>query len=167
MTDLDARLASIEAKLDLLTSTVLTRLLDAVVPTAEQMAVRANGTPGAHEEPEPDDGSFDLAAVSDWTDPFIGLDAPRPVNQVARLEAGEGVPGLRIPDSVATDVPAGNGARTVGETDAIARWRAMGEGSFDEWNRETHIDAPPGGTIEGVVGVERAAAAWVEPLEVD
>lgn len=161
---IDSRLAAIEAKLDLLAGTVMTRLLDAVVPTAEQLDARAaaGGTEmGSHDPHEPDDGSWD-AATSDWTDPFIGLDRPRAINEVARLEVGEAVPGIMRHGDVA-GVPAGNGARTVGETDALERWRTMGEGSFEEWNRDTHIE--PHSASE-VVGVDRVVAAWVAPLEV-
>lgn len=139
-------LARVEGKLDLLISTVLTRLLDAVVPTAEQMAAREGGGEGtgARDVDDVEDVAGWAASVQDWTDPFIGLEQPRLPNQVARLEPGEQIPYVPTPEGAGDGVP-------------IDRWRESGAAAFDEWNRETHLPDVGG---EMVVG-----RSWVEPLE--
>lgn len=147
--DLETRVAVLESKVDGLVTTVLTRLLDTALPARAEPP--ANDAPGPTDA-DPDDRYAEPAAVADWTDPFMGLDDTRDYRAVGRLEAGELPPYLRASTGELT----GNGTA---DATAVDRWRAIGEGAFDEWNRATH---QPDVEVPGARGM---AGGWVAPID--
>ncbi len=138
--DLETRVRMLEtrvAELAAINTKIMDRLLDAVLPPPPQPGqekVAETGADAEYAEPPP---------AFDWTDPFIGLENRGP-NYVARLEPGE------LPPFIPAN---GAGGQTVGDTDAMDRWREMGEGAFEEWNADTHHP--------------HAAGGWVEPLDLE